>query len=787
MRIPKVNSMKKILFLLPLFLFTLSSIYASELLEGKPISSIQIAFQNGLSTQQQSSALLTEKLQSKKGLPFSQATFDQDLKVLSEEFDWVEPAISYEDNELIIDLKVWPKPLIHAIHWEGNVEFSKSRLQKELDITPKTLFDREKFNQNFLKVKQFYLKRGYFQSQISYEVKPLENTNEVDIVVRIKEGRTGRIYDIDYQGLTKAEVKEVNSKIYTRKYNKFTSWLTGFGKLQKEVLDQDEMAILSFLNEEGYADAKVDIAALEHPETNGLLVQLQVDKGPLYHFGEIHIEGNSLFTQEEIEKKLCFKKGETFSPDKVRDSVQAIKSLYGQKGYIDTQVQYETYISSDSPVFNLDFSIQESEQFQVGLIHIVGNHQTNANVILRESLLTPGELFDSRKLEATQKRLENIGYFKNVTVFPVKNCPPPTDTATKRDVYIEVDEASTGSVSVFMGLSSQDSLNGGLDLTERNFNIRGFTTLFTKGLSSLRGGGEYFHARASIGKKQNNYFITWMDPYFRDSLWRVGFELSKANSRLQSKEYDTDTYGVTLFSSYPITNLWTYGLKYRFRYTDADVDSDAGEPLRRFDNSGILSAMGTSMSYDSTDSSYKPHRGLRSSLEGEFSGLGGKFIFSKINFNNTLYLPITQRTTLKFRGNLGFLEPFYGSSLHRIPLSERYFLGGNDSVRGYKPFILGPHENNEPIGGLSSSLLSTEYNIELLPILDVFAFVDGGSISNKQYHPSALRWSTGVGARIEIMQRTPIIVGYGIPLNPQKRGDGKSDKEEFFFSMGGQF
>ncbi len=773
---------------LPLF-FSLPFLAFSfeESLEGKVIRKIEILYQEEGPSKGLDSSLLQDKLKSKESYPFSQDTFDADLKALAEEFDWVEPLFSLEEEKVSIVLKIWPKPLIHAIHWKGNQEYSQKKLQRELDVFPKTTLTRKVFNEHFSKLKQFYVKHGFFESQLSYEVVPVENTGEVDIFVTVFEGRSGKIQEVLFEGFSKEDIREAKSKMLTGKYRFFTSWLTGAGLLQEEMLDQDQLTLVNYFQEKGFADAKVDISTLDDPYGNRVIVQVSVKKGPLYRFGEMKIEGNVLFSQEEIKEKISFQEGALFSPEKIHNSIQIIKDLYGHKGYIETLVQYESFLDPLEPVFHFNVSVQESDKYRIGMIHILGNHQTKAHVLLRESLLVPGELFDSRKLEATKTRLQNMGYFKDVNVFTVKNCEKEEEedlsTLSYRDIYIEVEEAATGSMSLFLGFGSTDKLNGGLDFTERNFNIRGFKTLFTKGLSSLRGGGEFVHARASIGKKQSNYFLTWMDPYFLDSLWRFGFEISKTSSELQSTDYDTDTYGTTLFASYPITNNWTYGLKYRIRYTDTDVKNSAGDSLQKLDNSGVLSAVGTSLVYDSADNIYKPHKGIRSTLETEFSGLGGKFIFLKLGYNNTLYLPVTAKTTLKFRGNLNFLQPFYGSISKRIPVSEKFFLGGEGTVRGYKPYILGPRKNGQPTGGVTSALTSAEYNVEILPILDLFAFVDGGSVSGKVFLPSKLRWSTGVGARIEIMQRAPIIVGYGYPINPKE----SSDKDRLFFSLQGQF
>jgi len=140
---------------------------------------------------------------------------------------------------------------------------------------------------------------------------------------------------------------------------------------------------------------------------------------------------------------------------------------------------------------------------------------------------------------------------------------------------------------------------------------------------------------------------------------------------------------------------------------------------------------------------------------------------------------------MKYRWELKFIQPlFWTKHAPEIPASERFFLGGESSVRGYKPFDLGGHYNSgDPTGGTSASLLSVEYLQEILPILDAFTFVDAGSVKLKTYGLAQYKMSWGFGIRLEVMNRMPITLGMGFPVNP----DNKDQVQKFFFSMGGQF
>ena len=208
--------------------------------------------------------------------------------------------------------------------------------------------------------------------------------------------------------------------IYTKKYNLFTSWLTGIGTYHEEALEQDRLTILNFLQNQGYADAKVDIQVKEAKTEGKIILEINAERGPVFHFGKITFKGNTLFTDKEIDDLFLARPGDVYSPEKLRQSMQAIKDLYGRKGYIDASVQYETQLVSNEPVYNVYFRSKKGEQYKIGMVRVFGNVQTQAHVILRESLLVPGETFDSAKLKATQARLENMGYFKSVNVYAVR-------------------------------------------------------------------------------------------------------------------------------------------------------------------------------------------------------------------------------------------------------------------------------------------------------------------------------------------------------------------------------
>ena len=776
---------KNLPFLLTFFLLLLSRAFSFESFEGKKVDHINIiVVEDGESSEAKN---IKTRLNTKTGDSFSQLVFDEDLKNLAKDFERIEPNLSEKEDMLTITLKLWPKPYVKEILFKGNRRIKTTTLKHELDFEAKQIFHRDKFLQALHNIKGYYLKRGYFESQVTYTTMPdANNPNQIIVTVLIQEGRPGHIGKIHFTGFTSKEENDLLEMMYTKKYNLFTSWLTGHGKYNEDALEQDQITILNYLHNKGYADAKLNIKLQDDKKKEKMNININAHRGPLYHFGKVKFTGNSLIANQKIQEILLTKEGDIFSPEKIRDTAQAIKDLYGRRGYIEAEATYETQLEEEEPLYNVHFAIEEGQCYRIGMIRVFGNTQTNTNVILRESLLVPGERFDSRKLKATQMRLENIGYFKNVNVYAVRSTDDFSLGPNYRDVHIEVEEAPTASASASVGLSSMKDVFGVLELTERNFNTSGVTKIGTEGLGALRGGGDYAHIKGTFGEKEQSILTSWMTPYVRDSLWRLGFEVSYTRSQIQSKDYKIATYGGSVFTAYPITNYWTFGSKYRVRNADIDIRKKAGkDAVEQEKNSGIISAISSNISYDSTDNARKAHKGLRSLFEIEFAGVGGDATFFKFSYLNTAYLPLWPYATLKGRLDFRFMFPAGQTKPNTVPLSEKFFLGGDSTVRGYKPYILGPRFENksDPTGGVSSALASLECSQELHKMVDLFIFIDAGSISNSRLKIGQINGSYGIGLRLDLMQRLPLTGGLCLPINPKY----KDDFNNYFFSMTGIF
>lgn len=725
----------------------------------------------------------------KEGEFFTQNQFDADLKALAQNYNQVEPRVEVINGELIINLDVWPKPTISKIEFIGNDGIKTRYLRKELDVKRGAVYDRKTFTEAFRKLKQYYVKQGYFEAQLDYNVVMIPECNEAEITVTIEEGRAGKIEEICFEGFLKFERSEILSKMYTKEWSLFLSWMNEQGTYNEEMIQQDQYMIINYLHDRGFADAKVEIEVRESSCNNRIKLIIRADRGVYYTLGNITVEGNCIFTEEEIRQRFMISEGGADSPQAIRDTISNIQDLYGRFGYIDALVDYEPKLRADCPVYDIHITISEGEQYRVGLIKVFGNCNTFTTTILHEVLLIPGEVFNTEKIKATEARLSNIGFFSCVNVYAVRSEGNSLLGDCYRDVHIEVEETGTGNISAFGGLSTMESLFAGLKLTERNFNWRGLGRLHCDGMHGLRGAGEYLNLSATWGLKSRNYSLSWTKPYWRDTKWSVGFDINSSSNRYVSNDYEIDSGGFSIFALHQHNAFMRTALHYRLTNSSVTLDRNkimaTPAMLDEADLSGLISAVGGGFTYDSTDSMERPTRGLKSRIEAEFAGVGGDHTFISTAYINTYFLQVAPNGVFKLRGDMKFIQPIGCTGRFEIPLEERFFLGGDEMVRGYRPYAIGPqYPNNDPRGGISLQFLSLEYDYRLIGTLDFFTFIDAGHLSLKTWNFGTLRTAVGWGFKFKAFASgPPIVFGWGYPLNPKN----KSEVKRFFISMGTNF
>lgn len=773
-------------------LYSCSMYAVDDIPEGKIISHVRIEVKGGKKeTFDSTSTTLEKSLKSKEQQVFSGNDFDEDLKFLSKEFDTVEPKISVEGAHVEVLFLVTKKPIIHTLVVQGNKAVKEEAIKKQLAIVSGDLFDRAHFNEAIQKVRSYYLKKGYFESDIQYTVVPVHKS-EVSITLTIKEGKAGFVSDIILHNVTDQEEDEIKDLLMTKTYAWWHSWITDQGTYYQDIFRHDELAILSYLHKKGYLDATVESKVVPVPNKDRIKLDLTINKGNIYSLGSISFSGNNLFSDEEVRKRLNWKENAPFSQEELRDKTRDLYLMYGAKGYVDASIVPESVMKEHDRVYDVHFSIDEKKQYRIGLIQISGNKVTDASVILHESVLVPGDILNLGLLSKTEERLRNTNYFKTVNVYALKSSQLDSSAvAPFRDITIEVEEnPTTANFSAFAGYSTTESVSGGVGVSESNFKMKGFSRLFSDGFSALRGGGENINLSYTLGTRLSRTALSWTKPYVFDTPWVVTTDVQQERNSYAFSDYTIKSKTGTVTGRYPLNAFVNYDLYYRIKDSHIDVtkkhDSGSRELRKEGRNDGTISAVGTGLEYDSTNNPYKPTQGTRSSLMFEYAGLLGDHHFASLRYLNTLFWKPWEKGVWKFRGNAQFIKTLFHTHPSQLPLDERLYLGGETSMRGYEYNTVGPHFHDKyrtPRGGMSSILFSGEYTYPLMKRLEGFVFFDAGNVYWKEFAVGDIRYTTGYGIKFYITEIAPLVIGLGYPLNPQN----KKDVKRFFLSIGATF
>src|SRR5437016_4991990 len=285
----------------------------------------------------------------------------------------------------------------------------------------------------------------------------------------------------------------------TRKKTIF-AFIAKSGRLDETQLQDDLQKIREFYQNHGYVDVAVRDVRKERTSSGALQIVIAVDEGPQYHVGKLSFVGYKATNEQKLRGVVKMKEGAVYSAKAIKDDAKAMADAYGSGGYVDL-----TIIPESSPahggLIDITYKIDEGQRSYVERINITGNTRTKDKVIRREVLISPGDVFNTVRVETSKKRLENLGYFSRVETFP-----EDTGVEGRKDLVIQVEEKRTGSLNFGAGYSTIDQLIGFVELTQSNFDITNWP--------GLTGGGERFRAKAQVGSQRQDFIVSLTEPYF---------------------------------------------------------------------------------------------------------------------------------------------------------------------------------------------------------------------------------------------------------------------------------
>lgn len=736
-------------------------------------------------------------IKSRAGEFFNPATVDQDVRSIYRMgyFDDVKAELSPAGALTFV---VKEKPYIREVKIAGNSEVSREKIEAAFGVTPRTILDRDKVLEGIEKVKKLYSEQGYVNAQIEYAVSLVEN-NQAAVHVDVDEGRRLLIEKISFEGNRAFSAGELKGLMATKE-KWFLSFITNRGVLDRDILTND-MAILSaHYYDHGYVDHKIDEPVVLR-QRDGIEVVFRVEEGAQYRVGKVEIGGDLIEEGETLLKKVQLTTGQIFNGGRLRGDISSLSEMYANKGFAFVEVEPLTKVDAKEKTVDVALVITRGPPVYFNRVMIAGNTKTRDKVIRREVTAVEQELFSGNKIKESRNSLQRTGYFEDVQLTTKK-----TDQSDAVDLLVDVKEGPTGSFSIGAGYSSGDQFVFMTSVADKN----------------LFGRGQSISADFDIGSMRQDFILSFTEPYFYDTPFSLGFD--GFNSEREFFDFTSRKTGFGVRSSYPLkyVNLPFFrgsaarsspdavelavdrppsvidymrgGMAYELtREKIGDIDPTAPASIQSEKGMSWTSSLTPNLSYDSRDHYFATTEGALSGLSVKFAGLGGDNNFLKSDARARWYYPLLKdpnwggNYTLALGGTLG-----YGVSLKdrpngkkELPLFERYFPGGINSIRGFQDRSLGPREGNDPVGGDKQAILNAEL---LFPILEQYglrgvAFFDMGQAfkQSESFDLGSFRRSIGVGARW-MSPFGPLRVELGFPLNKQP----SDDTSIFGFSLGSQ-
>ena len=710
----------------------------------------------------------------KEGEPFDAQKVAKDIKRLYGLGYFENISVDVKDYKggVLVRYFVKEKPIIADVVFQGNKRISSKKLKEEIGLISEEGEEkklRKPLSYKYLdelksKIVSLYAKKGYPGTVVKYTIDRISPTRAV-VTFIINEGKKADVCKIIVRGNKVVKSKEIKKVLATKE--KSILHFRFSAPLSSENLKKDVENIKNLYYKKGYLD--VEVGEPEVSEVKGCyeVTYTILKEGEKYRFGTISFDGNNLFTSKELMKLLKrVRKGKRYNQELVDELASRIEKKYMELGFVFTKADPQISINKKEHIADVVFKIYEGERAYVRNINIKGNVSTRDRTIRRELDLYETGIFNTVRLERSVRRLFNTGYFENVDV-------KPKISGNKVDLDVDVTERLTGMFSVGAGYSSVSKLVGMVSVSKGN----------------LFGTGDSGSASVQLGSRVAYFDLNYSHKWWLDKPQTLS--LSLYNHRNEYFTYTTHKIGFSVGVSRRIWEDWSVGGGYAFeRNKISDIDEDAPSIVKDEEGTRNISMVSAFISRDLRDNRFLPHKGSYFSVRGRLAGtaFGGDEGFYSIvgdasyyyNLNN-LPVDFNLPFVASVHARAGYADALGGTK--RVPIDYRFYVGGDNSVRGFKWGEAGPKDKNgDPEGANREFILNFELGYDVMKMLRIIAFLDVGAGWWDTVNLGDLREGAGVGIRV-MTPMGPIRFDWGFKLD-RKSGE---DASEWHFGMGTYF
>ncbi|TAE34872.1 MAG: outer membrane protein assembly factor BamA [Alphaproteobacteria bacterium] len=575
-----------------------------------------------------------------------------------------------------IEMRVMENPSINQVMFKGNDKLESKKLEGEIQLRPRGIYTKPRIQEDVERILNLYRRSGRFAATVTPKIEPLDQ-NRVNVVFEITEGSVTRIGHIEFIGNKYFDDSTLKSVINTST----ECWYCVMS--ENDTYDPDRVAydqelLRRFYMNQGFADFTVKSVSSElSPENDAFFLTIVVDEGVRYTVNKVAFNSDIPDAQmKDLTKTIPFAQDQLYNASAVEDSIDKLIDDLGNKGFAFVNIEPELK-RHENKTLDITYNVKEGERVYIERINIEGNVRTLDGVIRREFRLVEGDPYSTSKLQRSEQRLRNLGFFDDVSITTKRGRTPDRVV-----IDVAVKERSTGEVSVGAGFSTADGLLADFGVRERN----------------LLGRGQDLRLRTMIATQREQFDVGFTEPHFLGRDVSAGFDLFRLTQDLrQESSFDRQSNGGRLRFGYGLTENLRQELYYSYLDNSvSNISPFASRFIRDQSGQNTTSLVGQSLILDMLDNRLTPTKGYLVRADLDFAGIGGDSQFIRPELRSAYYYTPYEQWTFMFAGSGGYVHALNDG----IRIQDRFYLGGRE-IRGFNNAGIGPRDGTtrDALGG----------------------------------------------------------------------------------------